>query len=77
MLITIAKPTAVQPVPDYHAELLNEMAQVCADLIKFLEAERTGVRGGQGFWLGSDPILDQTQKLVTLAEQHRAMTPGK
>ena len=79
MTITIAKPTGgIQPVPPYHAELLAEMAEVCAGLIKLLELERTGVRGGQGFWTGSDPILDQTRRLVGLAAQHRAIiTTGR
>ena len=76
-IITIVKQTAIQPVPQYHAELLNEMALVCSDLVKLLELERTGARGGKGHWLGSDPILDKTERLVSLAEQHRVISTGK
>jgi len=71
VMITLAKPPGLQPVPQHHAELLNQMSQICSDLIKLMELERSGVRNGQGFWPVEDPILSQTKRLALLAEQHR------
>ena len=77
-MITLAAPTGgIQPVPQHHAELLNEMELVCRDLVKLLELERSGVRNGQGFWPVEDPILSKMQRLSSLAEQHRVISTGK
>ena len=58
-----------QPATGRHAELLEEISQRANALIRLVELERSGVCDGAGFWVGSDPILNTAQKLVTLAEQ--------
>ena len=69
--IAVAQRAAIQPVAQDHAELLAEMGLICQALVKIIEREKTGVRDGEGFWLGGDPILSHTQRLLGLVEQHR------
>ena len=66
-----AQTPADQPVParGQHAELLNEIVEVATRLIAFARSELEGRCDGNGFWIGSDPILSTAQKLVNLAQQ--------
>lgn len=63
----------VGPVPATgpHAELLAEMELTANALIKLIAREKSGFYDGfgQGFWTGSDSVLNMAQRLVKLAEQ--------
>ncbi len=69
MILNVAGPAKPQPAKGVHAALLAEISQVASSLLKFVEAERSGVCDGQGFWLGSDPILSKAWQLVALAKK--------
>ena len=68
------KKTGAVPASGIHAELLAEISQGANALIKIVELERSGVYDGfgQGFWVGSDSVLETARRLVALAEQRAA-----
>ena len=68
-VVALSEPTGPRPAVGKHAELLEDITQAANALLRLIEAERSGVCDGQGFWIGSDPILHATRKLVSLAEQ--------
>lgn len=68
-IVDLTESTGVRPATGKYAELLGDITHAANALLRLVEAERSGVCDGQGFWNGSDPILDATRKLVSLAEQ--------
>ena len=67
--VNLTKQTGPSAASGRHAELLVDLQNAAASLTKLVELELTGVCDGQGFWIGSDPLLDTTRKLVNIAEQ--------
>jgi hypothetical protein len=65
------KQTGPVPASGVHAELLAELNATASALIKLIELERSGVYDGfgQGFWTGSDSVLNAARRLVALAER--------
>jgi hypothetical protein len=59
------------PASGIRAELLAEISQGASALLKLVELERSG-GFGQGFWVGSDSVLETPRRLVALAEQRAA-----
>ena len=45
-----------QSATDHRADLLDRMMQTAKELPKIIELEHSGVRDGNGFWLGSDAL---------------------
>jgi hypothetical protein len=60
------KQTGPVPASGVHAELLAELNATASALIKLIELERSFE---QGFWTGSDSVLNAARQLVRLAEQ--------
>jgi hypothetical protein len=67
--VDLTEPTGPRAASGRHAELLADLQNATARLAELIELERTGVCDGQGFWIGSDPLLDTARKLVRIAEQ--------
>ncbi len=67
-----AEPAPVTDGP--YGEHLEEMRLVALDLIELLARERAGTFDGVGatFWLESDRVLNNTKKLLRLAEERAA-----
>jgi hypothetical protein len=67
--VNLTEQTGPRAASGRHAELLADLQNATARLTRLIELERTGVCDGDGFWIGSDAILDTARKLVNLAEQ--------
>ena len=67
--LSVAGRSCSQPATGIHAELLVEITETARKLLRLVELEQSGVRDGEGFWIGYDPILTTAQRLVALAEQ--------
>jgi hypothetical protein len=51
------------------------MSDMAFALIKVIELERSGIRDGDGFWSGSDPMGGIARDLASLIEEYeRRMT---
>jgi hypothetical protein len=46
------------------ADTLERLSQLGFELIKVVELERSGIRGGDGAWHGSDPIAGIVANIV-------------
>src|SRR4030095_7598543 len=46
----------IKPATGRCAELLSEMKRAAVQLLEILALERAGIRDGDGFWGGSDPL---------------------
>jgi hypothetical protein len=75
IIIQANKSRTPQPAAGRHRELMVELAQGAQRLIQLIEAESSGRYDGLGqtFWVQSDPILQLTKKLATLAEERIAI----
>jgi hypothetical protein len=73
-VIDLSTKQGPRPAEGVHLETLEEIKQVAARLVQFVELEKSGVRDGNGSWLLRDPILEVSRRLVTLAE-YRGMSP--
>jgi hypothetical protein len=63
-------------------ELLSIMQEVCFDTIKIIELERSGIRDGDGYWRGSDPMGARASGLIydvmeLLSQPYTGLEPGK
>ncbi len=54
----------IKPVQGPQAENLARMSHLAADLIRVIELERAGIRDGDGYWSGCDPIHEIINELV-------------
>jgi hypothetical protein len=50
-------------------ELLREMSNTAFELIKVIELECSGIRDGDGFWSGSDPMGGLAQDMADLCNR--------
>ena len=73
-ILIAPKTSTIRPTTGPHDDVLMTITEVCSDLLKYVELERSGIRHGEGFWVAGDPIIRQTQRLVGLVEQHRSYT---
>lgn len=46
----------IEPATGDRAERLQELSQAAYELIKIIELESSGIRDGDGYWHGSDPL---------------------
>jgi hypothetical protein len=51
------------------AEVLSGLSQVAFEMIKVIELERSGIRDGDGYWHGSDPVSGTAEEFVALCRQ--------
>ena len=55
-LAAFAEHTGIQPAKGERANTLDAMSRHAFDLIKIIELEASGIRDGDGYWHGSDPL---------------------
>ncbi len=56
----------LKPACGQRRELLERMQRVAFDLIRILELEISGIRDGDGYWGGCNPVSGTVEKLGTL-----------
>ncbi len=64
----------LKPACGQRRELLERMQRVAFDLIRILELEISGIRDGDGYWGGSDPVSGTVEKLSTLEHERDETT---
>jgi hypothetical protein len=63
--------SGIQPASGKRHEILEALQNACFEAIKILELEKSGIRDGAGFWIGSDVIGHVTQELAELCYRLR------
>jgi len=58
--------TVFEPLKGADLKKVNQMKEMAKQLLKCLELEKNGIRDGDGFWHGSDPIDAIISDLVRL-----------
>ncbi len=53
----------LQPATGERAGALQHLQALAFDLIRVCELERSGLRGGDGYWHGSDPVGGLAQNI--------------
>ena len=48
--------SGIKPATGKRAELLSKLSNAAFETIKLIELERSGIRDGDGYWHGSDPL---------------------
>ena len=46
----------IEPAAGARLDALQRLSRLAYDLIRVVELERSGIRDGDGFWHGSDPL---------------------
>lgn len=67
-LADFARRTGIQPATGEWAGTLERIQKIAFDLIRIAELERSGVRDGDGFWHGSDPLFALIEDLAAINE---------
>lgn len=65
-LIDFADRSGIQPATGEDAERLEAMSKIAYKLIRAIERELSGIRDGDGFWHGSDPLDSLIRQLSEL-----------
>jgi|ERR1035437_970776 hypothetical protein len=63
------KNAGIEPATGQYAEDLEELSQAAFRLLKIIEAERSGIRDGDGYWHGSDVMGGTLAEIVHLFER--------
>ena len=61
--------SGIEPATGKRAELLNRLSHTAFEVIKLIELERSGIRDGDGYWNGSDPMHATIRELAVLCER--------
>jgi hypothetical protein len=56
-----------------YGRVLTEMSKAAFELIEIIVLEKSGIRDGDGFWHGSDPLSGTLQDIVKLDARMRGM----
>ena len=64
--------SGIKPATGKRAELLGKLSQAASETIKIIELELSGIRDGDGYWHGSDPMHAMIGELAVLCERLRA-----
>jgi hypothetical protein len=59
----------IEPATGERAEILDDLSRAAFEMIKFVELERSGIRGGDGRWRGGDVIGGTTREMIELCEK--------
>jgi hypothetical protein len=59
----------IAPAAGDRARLLEEMSQKAFELIKIIELERSGIRDGDGYWHGSNPMAETAPEMLRLCAE--------
>ena len=57
-----------RPATGKHAEMLQDLKNAATRLLQFVELELSGVCGGNGYWVGNDPVVDAAKQVLKAAE---------
>jgi hypothetical protein len=72
------KMAGLVPASRARGEDLTRMQELALELIRVIELERAGIRDGDGFWYGSDPLRGIAHDLAELLEaDQRARRHGQ
>ena len=66
------KASGIEPATGDRRKLLDEMSETAVELIKVIERERSGIRGGDGHWHGSDPLDGLVRRIAGLNTEERS-----
>jgi hypothetical protein len=58
--------------PQRESRLLQELSQAAFELIKAVELERSGIRDGNGRWIGSDGMGGQIEEVARIGASYLA-----
>jgi len=61
----------LNPVNGERRELLEQMQRDAFDLIRAIELEISGIRDGDGYWSGCDPVNELVNRLGELNSSER------
>jgi hypothetical protein len=67
----------ITPVTGKRLELLDSIRGAAYALIEIVDLEKSGIRDGEGYWKGSDPVTGQGHYLWMLLEQHYQLVVKK
>ena len=56
--------TGINPATGGRAKKLSRMSKTAHDLIRVLALEQAGIRDGDGYWHGCDPVYELAQELA-------------
>lgn len=65
--------TGIEPVRGERGEVLKRMRDDACQLLEVLTLEQAGIRGGDGYWYGSDPVMGYACDLYELAIKYRKL----
>lgn len=65
----------LEPTCGQRLELLQRMQQKAFELIRILELEMSGIRDGDGYWSGCDPVFETVIELGTLEHKRHEPQP--
>ena len=68
-----AEKTGIKSATGRRAEILQHISEEAFELIKIVELEISGIRDGDGFWGGSDPLTHFVSGIDSLFDQFRQL----
>ena len=69
------KAAGIEEATGDRAEKLRELSQLAYELIRIIELESSGIRDGDGFWHGSDPLDGKVSDISDCYQQLQPATP--
>ena len=63
------KSAGIKPPNDWSGKLLEEMSKLAFTLIKVIELEKSGIRDGDGTWIGSNAMDGITRDMTDLCNK--------
>jgi len=61
--------TGLRAATGKRADVLRKLSDQACELVKIIETERSGIRDGDGFWSGSDPLEGTVRDLSNLFQE--------
>ncbi len=61
--------TGLRAATGKRADVLRQLSDQACELVKIIELERSGIRDGDGFWGGSDPLGGTVRDLSNLFQE--------
>ena len=69
------KANGIEPATGDRLEKLRETSRLAYELIQMIELEISGIRDGDGFWHGSDPLDGTVWQISECWKRSEATTP--
>jgi hypothetical protein len=70
MIEAFQEAAGIEPATGERLRILNEMSNAAFELIKIIELAKSGIRDGNGFWHGSDPLGGTVSEICNLDRQY-------